>query len=55
MTFDSSAIAFTGLYNVMSVRSVFAGGKFTQTLKAIRDNLYLPSSAQAAASGGSAP
>ena len=55
MTFDSSAIAFTGLYNVMSVRSVFAGGKFTQTLKAIRDNLYLPSSAQAAASGGAAP
>ena len=46
MEFSNSAIAFTGLYNVVSIRSVFSGGKFTQTLSAIRDNLYVPKSAQ---------
>jgi hypothetical protein len=42
MEFNSSSIAFTGLYNVISVKSLFQNGKFTQTLKAIKDSLYLP-------------
>lgn len=42
MDFTSDANAFTGLYNVFKVRSLFSDGKFTQTLEAARDLLYLP-------------
>ena len=40
--FTSSSIAFTGLYNVVKITSVFSNGKFTQTLTAQKDILFLP-------------
>jgi hypothetical protein len=43
VNFTSSSIAFTGLYNVHTIRSMFKDGKFTQTVKALRDNLLMSS------------
>jgi hypothetical protein len=40
--FTNTSIAFTGLYNVTTVKSVFKNGQFTQTLKAIKDALLQP-------------
>ena len=45
VNFTNSSVAFTGLYNVHTIRSIFKDGKFTQTIKALRDNLLLGSTA----------
>ena len=37
--FSNSSIAFTGVYIVIEVKSIFKDGKFTQVLKSLRDNL----------------
>ena len=43
--FTNTSIAFTGLYNVTVVKSLFKNGQFTQTLKAIKDALLQPQAA----------
>jgi hypothetical protein len=42
--FTNTSIAFTGLYNVTRVTSVFKNGSFTQTLRGVKDALLLPES-----------
>jgi hypothetical protein len=39
MQFDSSSVAFDGLYGVREIVSSFRDGKFSQMLKAMRDPL----------------
>jgi len=40
--FTNTSIAFTGLYNVTTVKSVFKNGQFIQSLKAVKDALLQP-------------
>lgn len=50
--FTKESIAFTGLYNVHTVKSLFRDGQFKQTLKAIRDPLTTNGPATPAADRG---
>jgi hypothetical protein len=44
MDFSESSIAFAGMYGALRIRNSFRDGKFTQAIKAYRDNLLdLPS------------
>ena len=42
MDFSNTSVAFMGLYAATNIRSTFRDGKFTQTIKAVRDALQRP-------------
>jgi hypothetical protein len=44
--FNTSSIAFNGIYSAIEIRSIFKDGKFTQAIKAIKDPLLQSSSVQ---------